>query len=113
MRYPALAGVRDSGARHFWGRISHIRNELFRLGIKTIIPDGRDQSAARKSRGSHGGHSPGMDAHRGRNVIERFGALATQWRGIATHFDKRAITYRAGITLCAILIWERPLGDTP
>lgn len=54
-----------------------------------------------------------MDAHRGRNVIERFLALATQWRGIATHFDKRAITYRAGTTLCTILIWKRPLGDTP
>lgn len=46
-------------------------------------------------------------------MIERFLALATQWRGIATHFDKRAITYRGGTTLCAILIWERPVGDTP
>lgn len=38
VRYPTLAGVRDSGARHFWGRISHIRNELFRLGIKDHHP---------------------------------------------------------------------------
>jgi transposase len=46
-------------------------------------------------------------------VIERFFALAKQWRGIATRFDKLAITYRAGATLCAILTWVRLLGDTP
>ena len=51
-------------------------------------------------------------AYRGRNVIERFFALAKQWRGIATRFDKLAITYRAGVTLCAILTWVRLLGDT-
>jgi len=45
-------------------------------------------------------------------VIERFFALAKQWRGIATRFDKLAITYRAGATLCAILTWVRLLGDT-
>jgi hypothetical protein len=32
-------------------------------------------------------------------VIERFFALAKQWWGIATRFDKLAITYRAGVTL--------------
>lgn len=71
-----------------------IRKELRRRGIKAVIPDKRDQIAARKRRGS-----------RGRNVSERFIALAKQWRGIATRFDKLAITYRAGLTLCAILTW--------
>jgi len=92
-----------------------IRAELRRRKIKAVIPDKRDQTAARKRRGSRGGRPPGLDtdAYRGRNVIERFFALAKQWRGIATRFDKLAITYRAGIILCAILTWTRLLRDTP
>jgi transposase len=92
-----------------------IRSELRRRAIKAVIPGKRDQFAARKRRGSRGGRPPGFnaDAYRGRNVIERFFALAKQWRGIATRFDKLAITYRAGITLCAILTWVRLMGDTP
>ena len=86
-----------------------IRSELRRRGIKAVIPDKRDQAAARKRRGSRGGRPPGLDtdAYRGRNVIERFFALAKQWRGIATRYDKLAITYRAAATLCAILTWIR------
>nr|WP_244927285.1 IS5 family transposase [Microbacterium sediminis] len=91
-----------------------IRSELRRRKVKAVIPDKRDQIIARKRRGSRGGRPPGFDAtaYRGRNVIERFFALAKQWRGIATRFDKLAITYRAGVTLCAILTWVRLLGDT-
>lgn len=91
------------------------RAELRRRGIKAVIPEKKDQIAARKRRGSRGGRPPGLDAvaYRGRNVVERFFALAKQWRGIATRFDKLAITYRAGITLCAILTWSRLLGDAP
>ncbi|WP_206497688.1 transposase [Rhodococcus sp. KRD175] len=40
-------------------------------------------------------------------------ALAKQWRALATRYDKLAITYRAAVTLCAILTWLRRLGDTP
>lgn len=89
--------------------------ELRRRGIKAVIPEKRDQAAARTRRGQRGGRPPAFDAnaYRDRNVIERFFALAKQWRGIATRFDKLAITYRAGITLCAILTWVRLLGDTP
>lgn len=86
-----------------------IRAELRRRAIKTVIPDKRDQAAARKRRGSRGGRPPGLDEHayRGRNVIERYFALAKQWRGLATRYDKLAITYRAALTLCAILTWLR------
>ncbi|MFJ4167845.1 IS5 family transposase [Microbacterium sp. NPDC089698] len=92
-----------------------IRSELRRRGITAVIPDKRDQAAARKRRGSRGGRPPGLDtdAYKGRNVIERYFALAKQWRGIATRFDKLAITYRAGLTICAILTWLRLMGDTP
>lgn len=74
-----------------------------------LIPDKRNQAAARKCLGSRGGRPPARDAeaYKGRNVVERFFALAKQWRGIATRYDKLAITYRAGITLCAILTWLR------
>lgn len=92
-----------------------IGSELRRRRIKAVIPDKRDQAAARKRRGRRGGRPPGLDvdAYKGRNVVERFFALAKQWRGIATRFDKLAITYRAGVTLCAVLNWTRLLGDTP
>lgn len=82
-----------------------IRTELRRRGITAVIPQKRDQLAARARRGRHGGRPPGFDAqaYRGRNVVERYFALAKQWRGLATRYDKLAITYRAAVTLCAIL----------
>ncbi|RLP67539.1 IS5/IS1182 family transposase, partial [Mycetocola reblochoni] len=40
-------------------------------------------------------------------------ALIKQWRGIATRYDKLAITYRAGAVLHACLTWATLLGDTP
>jgi transposase len=92
-----------------------IRADLRRRGITAVIPDKRDQIAARKRRGSRGGRPPTLDtnAYKNRNVVERFFALAKQWRAIATRYDKLAITYRAGVTLCAILTWLHLKGDTP
>lgn len=86
-----------------------IRNELRRRRITAVIPEKRDQIAARARRGSRGGRPPAFDAqaYRGRNVVERYFALAKQWRGLATRYDKLAITYRAVVTLCAIFTWLR------
>ena len=53
------------------------------------------------------------DAYKDRNVVERSFALIKQWRGIATRYDKLAITYRAGAVLHACLAWAALLGDTP
>lgn len=39
--------------------------------------------------------------------MERSFAYAKQWRGLATRYDKLAITYRAAVVLSAILIWLR------
>ena len=36
-----------------------------------------------------------------------------QWRAHATRYDKLAITYRAAVTISAILIWLRHIGETP
>ncbi|NHP18253.1 transposase, partial [Rhodococcus sp. IC4_135] len=84
-------------------------------GIAVVIPEKSDTIAARERRGRRGGRPPKLDAdlYRGRNIVERSFALAKQWRALATRYDKLAITYRAAVTLCAILTWLRQLGDTP
>lgn len=85
------------------------RRALHARGITVVIPEKSDQIAARKRRGSHGGRPPGLDtaAYRGRNVVERHFALTKQWRGLATRYDKLAITYRAAIILAACITWTR------
>ena len=51
-----------------------------------------------------GGHAP---AGAGGNVVERHFNLAKQWRGLATRYNKLAITYRAAYILCACIAWTR------
>ncbi len=84
-----------------------IRRALRERGIRVVIPEKSDQIAARKKRGRRGGRPPGFDAsaYKGRNVVERSFARNKQWRGIATRYDKLAITYRAGAVLNACLTW--------
>ena len=80
-----------------------------------MIPDKRDQAAARKRRCCRGGRPPGLDevAYKGRNVIERRYCHIKQWRGLATRYDKLAITYRAAVILNAVIAWTRQLSDMP
>lgn len=88
---------------------------LRQRGIQAVIPERSDQVANRKRRGRHGGRPPGLakEAYKRRNVIERCFAAFKQWRGIATRYDKLALTYRGGVVLRAIIIWLKELGDTP
>jgi transposase len=90
------------------------RQMLRRRGITAVIPQKRDELAARARRGRAGGRPPHLDAqtYKGRNVIERLFALFKQWRGLATRYDKLAITYRAAAVLSACIIWTRHMGDT-
>uniref|UniRef100_UPI00352A0D17 IS5 family transposase n=1 Tax=Dietzia sp. oral taxon 368 TaxID=712270 RepID=UPI00352A0D17 len=92
-----------------------IRRQLRSRGIAAVIPEKSDTIDARARRGRRGGRPPKLDVdlYRGRNVVERSFALAKQWRALATRYDKLAITYRAAVTLCAILTWLRHLGETP
>ncbi len=85
------------------------RRMLVGRGIKAVIPQKKDEIAARKRRGSAGGRPPALDAvtYKGRNVVERQFALAKQWRGLATRYGKLAITYRAAYILCARIAWTR------
>jgi transposase len=75
----------------------------------TRIPEPADQAGHRKRCGSAGGRPPAFDAedYKGRNVIERGFNLTKQWRGLATCYDKLALTYRGGAALRAITIWLR------
>lgn len=93
-----------------------IRRTLRARGITAVIPEKSDQIAARKRRGYRGGRPPFLDtdAYKDRNVVERSFALNKQWRGIATRYDKLAITYRAAAVLHACVTWTRiHIGDTP
>lgn len=86
-----------------------IRSLLASRGIKTVIPQKSNEQASRKHKGTRGGRPPAFDAqaYRGRNVVERTFGLAKQWRGIATRYDKLAITYRATAVLGAVITWLR------
>jgi transposase len=85
------------------------RNLLRMKRIKAVIPEPRDQIANRKRKGSRGGRPVDFDteAYKGRAVVEQSFNLFKQWRGIATRYDKLALTYRAGVALYACLIWLR------
>jgi transposase len=39
--------------------------------------------------------------------VERSFNRAKQWRALAARYDKLAITYRAAVTICAIITWLR------
>jgi transposase len=84
-------------------------------GIKAVIAEPADQAGHRRRRGSKGGRPPKFDteAYKGRNVVERSFNALKQWRGLATRYDKLALTYRGGVVLAAIITWLRALRDTP
>lgn len=88
-----------------------IRQHLRQRGIVAVIPEPADQRGHRKRRGSRGGRPVGYDTvdYRGRNVVERSFHDTKQWRGLATRYDKLAITYRGGAVLRAITLWLKRL----
>ena len=91
-----------------------IRGHLRRRGIVAVISEPADQQGHRKRRGSRGGRPPAFDAtdYRNRNVVERGFCTVKQWRGLATRYDKLALTFRGGAVLKAIVTWLHALGDT-
>lgn len=85
------------------------RELLRRRGITAVISEPADQKAHRKRRGKAGGRPPAFDAtiYKQRNTVERGFNVFKQWRGLATRYDKLALTYRGGVVLRAITIWLR------
>ncbi|CKT00737.1 transposase [Mycobacterium tuberculosis] len=65
------------------------------------------------------GRPPAFDAalYGLRNTVERGFHRLKQWRGIATRYDKYALTYLGGVLLACAVIHARvgtpKLGDTP
>ena len=91
------------------------RRMLRERKITAVIPQKRDEIAARQRRGSAGCRPPAFNEtlYKQRNLVERSFALLKQWRALATCYDKLAITYRAAVVLSACIAWTRHLGDTP
>lgn len=77
--------------------------------IAHTIPQRLDQIARRKAKGSHGGRPPSFDAarYRHRNSVERGFNRLKNWRGIATRYDKYALTFLGGLTLAAAITYHR------
>lgn len=95
------------------------RTELRSRRIKHTIPERIDQIARRKAKRSAGGRPPAFDAvlYALRNTVERGFNRLKQWRGIATRYDKYALTYLGGVLLSCAVIHSRvgttQSGDTP
>ena len=71
---------------------------LRRAKIAHTIPERSDQIERRKAKGSRGGRPPSFHAvtYRQRNTVERGFNRFKHWRGIATRYDKYALTYLGG-----------------
>ena len=85
------------------------RTQLRARRIPHTIAERRDQKDRRKAKGSQGGRPPKFHKERyvERNTVERgFGRLK-QWRGIATRYDKYALTFLGGVLLAATLQYRR------
>jgi transposase len=76
-------------------------------GISAVIPEPADQIGHRKKRGSRGGRPVDFDSedYKNRNVVERAFNKLKNWRGLATRYDKHALTYRGGMVLASIVLW--------
>lgn len=85
------------------------RQRLRERKIPCTIPERSDQIRRRKEKGSAGGRPPAFDplVYRDRNTVERGYARLKQWRGIATRYDKYALTFGGGVLLAAIVINHR------
>ena len=64
--------------------------------IAAVIPTKVDQEP-----------DPAFDraVHRERDVVERLINRLKRWQRIATRYEKRAVNYRAMLTIAAILLW--------
>ncbi|CAM5696597.1 IS5 family transposase IS1650 [Streptomyces griseorubiginosus] len=85
------------------------RAYLRRRGIAHTIPEKSDQQRHRYNRGRQGGRPPVFDRHiyRQRNIVERCFNRLKGFRGIATRYEKTAVSYEAAVTLASFLLWAR------
>lgn len=122
MLWPLLEARRQSSTERFRlladKAYSHnsTREKLRAMRIPHTVPERSDQISWRKARGSAGGRRPAFDAdlYRQRNTVERGYSRLKHWRGIATRYDKLALTFLGGVTLATIITYHRvrELPDT-
>lgn len=88
------------------------RRELRRRRVKHTIPERSDQIAARKAKGSAGGRPPAFDAeiYKQRNTMERAFGRVKQWRGVATRYDKYALTFLGGVLFASTILISRTVS---
>jgi transposase len=91
---PRLRPRRVAGDKAFTGRPG--RSFLRRRGVGAVIP------TQKKER-----RRPGFDrdAYRRRNRVERLINRLTQFRRLATRYEKRAVNYAAMLTIGMSLLW--------
>lgn len=73
------------------------RSYLQKRGIRAVI--------ARKDNEPRAGAFD-KEAYRQRNLVERLINRLKQFRRVATRYEKRAINYRAMLTIAAIVLWR-------
>ena len=85
------------------------RAYLRKRGIKAVIPVKEDQKKHRRARGRTGGRSPAFDPgrYKERNTVELCFGKLTQFRAVATRYDKRDYLYQATLDVASIRIWLR------
>ena len=85
------------------------REKLRGRRIPHTIPERQDQKDRRKAKGTKGGRPPGFDQliYAKRNTVERGYLRLKQWRGIATRYDKHALTFLGGVILATTVIHLR------
>jgi len=107
-RLPGTAGRLRKRPKHLIADKGYSYPSCCRLlqkrGIRHTMSERRDQ---RERRRRHRGRPPSFDAttYARRNVIERCVNRLKQWRGIATHYEKQAVNYRAAVVIATLLIW--------
>ena len=90
------------------------RSYLRKRGIKTVIPEKRDQAANRKKKGSRGGRPVSHDTelYKQRNTVERCFQKVKTWRAVATRYDKSPESFEAGLHLRGSIMWLKRLTAT-
>lgn len=73
------------------------RSYLRKRGIGAVI--------ARKDNEVRAGGAFDKEAYRQRNLVERLINRLKQFRRVATRYEKRAVNYRAMLTIAAIVLW--------
>ncbi len=85
------------------------RCELRSGESNTPFPSAKTRSLGARPKAPAGGRPPAFDAalYGLRNTVERGFNRLKQWRGIATRYDKYALTYLGGVLLACAVIHTR------